>query len=116
MSFLPLALWLCAATPEPTVAVLPPTPEASQETWLGYFAADVLTSGLLNHRVTDRNMGTSTFPLSVFSWRQALAAARSESIDTSRPLSARQAVKLARQLGAQFLITGSYAMPWAGKG
>ncbi len=92
------------------VAILPPVPVKGADPWLGMAVADSLEVRLLGHQRQDRKTKATLFPLSVFSWRQSLSAARAEGIDTSRPLSAAQAQALAGQLGARYVFVGSYAV------
>jgi tetratricopeptide (TPR) repeat protein len=70
--------------------------------------ADDLTNRLLVHSRLDPATMERRYPLSVFSWRQALAAARGEGIDATASLSSSQAARVGRQLGADALFVGSY--------
>ena len=109
MNALLLALFVAAPSNlRPTIAVLPPVAIDGAESWLGLAVADNLANSLLRFtRPTAKGAGPE-FPLNVFSWREVLSAARSEDLDVSRPLSNESVHKLARELGARYIFSGSY--------
>jgi tetratricopeptide (TPR) repeat protein len=105
-----LCLLLVAAddAPRPTVAILPPLPAAAADTWIGMAIADNLNARLLFHSRFDPKTVTSYYPMNVFGWRQALAAARGEGLNPTKLLSAKDLGMLRRQLGADIIFNGSY--------
>ncbi len=107
---LAFALTPIAAPPaaRPTIAVLPLVPIESSESWLGLAVADNVATGLLRYSRRDPKGGVESFPINVFSWRESLGAARGDGINTSRPLAPEAVRKLARELGARYVFSGSY--------
>jgi tetratricopeptide (TPR) repeat protein len=103
-----LCLALAAAEIRPTVAVVPPVPAEGAESWIGLAIADNLTTRLLIHSRFDPKTLARIYPLNVFGWRQALAAARADGINASRPMSPRAIKRLQRQLGSEYTFVGSY--------
>jgi tetratricopeptide (TPR) repeat protein len=110
-----LALILSAASAErPTLAILPPVPIEDESSWLGLAVADNLATDLLRYSPKDKKTGQRQYPFNVFSWRETTSAARSEGLDVKKPLSPESVARLARQLGARYVFTGSYKVK-AGK-
>ncbi|MBI5510886.1 MAG: tetratricopeptide repeat protein [Deltaproteobacteria bacterium] len=100
--------------PRPSVAILPPLAATGGESFIGMAIADNLNTRLLFHSRFDPKTVTSYYPMNVFGWRQALAAARGEGLDPAKPLSSKDQARLRRQLGADIVFAGSYTV--AGKG
>ena len=69
-------LLTAGSPPRPTVAITPPLATNGDESWLGLALADSLTTRLLIHSRYDPKTLERVYPLNVFGWRQALAAAR----------------------------------------
>lgn len=103
-----LCLTLVAAAARPTVAVVPPVPAEGAENWIGVAVADNLTTRLLVHSRFDPNSLARDYPLNVFGWRQALAAARADGINVSKPMSPGAIKRLQSQLGSEYTFVGSY--------
>ena len=108
MVALALSALIVLSAPRPTVAVLPPTPTGEAETWVGLAVADNVYSRLLVHSRFDPKTLERLYPLNVFSWRQALSAARSEGIKTGAAVTKADQKRLLRSLGADRLWSGTY--------
>ncbi len=102
-------LLTAGSPPRPTVAITPPLATNGDESWLGLALADSLTTRLLIHSRYDPKTLERVYPLNVFGWRQALAAARGEGIDVTA-LDAKSAGALGQQLGADAVFKGSYTV------
>jgi tetratricopeptide (TPR) repeat protein len=106
---LPLLLaGLVAAPPSVAVGVMPPTTDQPESAYLGLVFADELEASLLGHVALDAATSSEMYPLSVFGWRQTLAAAREVDVTPDRLLTSREGREVAGALGAAAVFTASY--------
>ncbi len=104
------SLILLASAARPTVAIIPPVPEADSPSWPGLVIADHIESRILVHSRYNRKKMARVYPLNVFGWRQVSSAARAEGIPLDQPINAKNVKTLSRQLGAKYLLSGRYEL------
>lgn len=103
-----LLLFFASAENRPTIAVVPPAPIDHAETWLSFAVGDNLAAGLLSYSRKERKTSKWVYPVNVFSYRQVFSAARAERVNPRQPMTDTEIERLARQLGARYVFTGSY--------
>lgn len=108
----PLLALLVVAAPLPTtvVAVMPPATDQAGNAWFGLAFADELEARLLAHTVNDPATNKDIYPVSVFGWRQTVAAAREAGITPDHPLTFNEGRDVARALGAVAVFSGTYVI------